>query len=1015
MNNHAIVLQEQGKWQEAEKMHGEVLEATKRRVLQEEYYGTLSSMNNLATVLREQGKWQEAEKMHGEVLEKRRRGLGEDHYGTLSSMNNLATVLREQGKWQEAEKMHGEVLEKRRRGLGEDHYGTLSSMNNLATVLREQGKWQEAEKMHGEVLEKRRRGLGEDHYGTLSSMNNLATVLREQGKWQEAEKMHGEVLEKRRRGLGEDHYGTLSSMNNLATVLREQGKWQEAEKMHGEVLEKRRRGLGEDHYGTLSSMNNLATAFQELGNWHEAEKMYREVLEIRRGVLGEDHKDTLSNMNNLATVLREQGKWQEAEKMYGEVLEKRRRVLGEDHYGTLSSMANLAIVLRRQGKWQEAEKMHREGLEAAKRRILGEDHQHNLRSMLNLGSRVSSRDRHDWQFLCSMRQEDHRDRLKDSVKHLGEAADCLQPRTDHPDLLEWRVVLVQQLLIQTNDRRLLQEVQELLHLVVSACSGTYGVKHPHTLKALGHLIIVLEELGTEEDADLWRHHYHYADSTMVPSTDDQLEESRSMDDIEGLDEKLRAIRDSNRKMASAVLAFSKSSESERAPHQEAHDSQDALFAAMSQPSSSLRSFLARELASEEEEEDKLVLQESPIAFSVACVQWQAMPSSLDLVDLPREDACHGVSRRGTVNRVPNATDETDKVQIDRCFPSPRAGRKVFLLERVVWSLHCSSVAVRMASVAGVPRTGLTCSEIRRMRGLECLEPACSTSAKGSSGREKLYNKIHFQGQHARSLSTSSTTETNHSSSPRSSTSEWDLAPEHPNRWNRARASTSVPGSGALASETCSKSDISSPDLAKENSSEEMDGSSRIELQEVDLLILNCQKSLADLLQGQGKLQEAEKWYREILEGETLSSQQRMRNGSVQAMVANEERAEVNGSQPQRQRASPPASASSNLADSPRSLLSLLEEVATSRRLAPNPENRAKLLAEWEELQKREATPAIHDEPQTSDPGSPSMFQLDKDSWDKIRAICYIACAQIPGGLAAGELVVQSMPPEIRTN
>jgi pentatricopeptide repeat protein len=63
-------------------------------------------MNNLALVLARQGKYDEAEEMHRRMLELRGRVLGKEHPDTLTSMNNLALVLASQGKYNEAEEMH---------------------------------------------------------------------------------------------------------------------------------------------------------------------------------------------------------------------------------------------------------------------------------------------------------------------------------------------------------------------------------------------------------------------------------------------------------------------------------------------------------------------------------------------------------------------------------------------------------------------------------------------------------------------------------------------------------------------------------------------------------------------------------------------------------------------------------------------------------------------------------------------------------------------------------------------
>ncbi|KAI1330264.1 Tetratricopeptide repeat-domain-containing protein [Xylariaceae sp. FL0255] len=61
-------------------------------------------MDNLASVLDSQGKYEEAEKMHRQTLGLGEKVLGREHPDTLTSMNNLALVLRSQGKYDEAQK-----------------------------------------------------------------------------------------------------------------------------------------------------------------------------------------------------------------------------------------------------------------------------------------------------------------------------------------------------------------------------------------------------------------------------------------------------------------------------------------------------------------------------------------------------------------------------------------------------------------------------------------------------------------------------------------------------------------------------------------------------------------------------------------------------------------------------------------------------------------------------------------------------------------------------------------------
>ena len=76
---------------------------TSLRVLEEEHPDTLTSIANLASTYWNQGRWDEAEKLHMQVMETRKRVLKEEHPDTLSSMANLTAIYRNQGRWDEVE------------------------------------------------------------------------------------------------------------------------------------------------------------------------------------------------------------------------------------------------------------------------------------------------------------------------------------------------------------------------------------------------------------------------------------------------------------------------------------------------------------------------------------------------------------------------------------------------------------------------------------------------------------------------------------------------------------------------------------------------------------------------------------------------------------------------------------------------------------------------------------------------------------------------------------------------
>ena len=197
---------------------------------------TLISMNNLAIVLGSQGKYEQAEEMYRQALRLAETVLGKEHPDTLMSINNLATVLSDQGKYKQAEEMHRQALRLKEIVLGKKHPSILASMNNLANVLRGQGKYEQAEEMHRQALRLTETVLGKEHPDTLTSMNNQANMLKDQGKYEQAEEMHRQALRLKETVLGKEHPNTLASMDNLATMLRDQGKYEQAEEMHRQTL-----------------------------------------------------------------------------------------------------------------------------------------------------------------------------------------------------------------------------------------------------------------------------------------------------------------------------------------------------------------------------------------------------------------------------------------------------------------------------------------------------------------------------------------------------------------------------------------------------------------------------------------------------------------------------------------------------------------------------------------------------------------------------------------------------------
>ena len=89
------------------------------RVLGAEHPDTLISIANLANTYQNQGRWNEAEKLNVDVMDMSKRLLGPEHPHTLLCIANLAIIYQNQGRWNEAEELEIQVMDMRKRLLGD--------------------------------------------------------------------------------------------------------------------------------------------------------------------------------------------------------------------------------------------------------------------------------------------------------------------------------------------------------------------------------------------------------------------------------------------------------------------------------------------------------------------------------------------------------------------------------------------------------------------------------------------------------------------------------------------------------------------------------------------------------------------------------------------------------------------------------------------------------------------------------------------------------------------------------
>ncbi|KAF7508555.1 hypothetical protein GJ744_009104 [Endocarpon pusillum] len=102
------------------------------------YPETLASVNNLALVLDSQGKYEEAERIHRQTLALSESVLGKKHPPTLGSVYCLANLLHSVKRYKDAELMYQRLCTGYKVTLGDSHPTTTACSQYYSSMCRKQ-------------------------------------------------------------------------------------------------------------------------------------------------------------------------------------------------------------------------------------------------------------------------------------------------------------------------------------------------------------------------------------------------------------------------------------------------------------------------------------------------------------------------------------------------------------------------------------------------------------------------------------------------------------------------------------------------------------------------------------------------------------------------------------------------------------------------------------------------------------------------------------------------------------
>jgi len=306
--------------------------------------------NEYARLLEEQGKYKEAEVMSRLTLEVASKKFGANHTTTQNEMRKLADILAAQAKYVEAEALHRKVLQSIEASLGLESLEAGYYMNQLADFIRRfGGDYKEAEHLFERAIQIIEHRLGDKHPDLAILLQNYASLPTMTERWDEANVLFLRSLSILEAVYGPEHPALATSLNNYAAMLFWKQRYDEAEAPFRRALTIRQKVYG-DHPVTAESYTNLGNNLRRQENYDGAEECYARALEIRLAILGPTHENTARTLHGYGMIMRIKGKLSQAEDFLTRSYAVRKASRGAAHRDTITTGIELAELFIEQSK-----------------------------------------------------------------------------------------------------------------------------------------------------------------------------------------------------------------------------------------------------------------------------------------------------------------------------------------------------------------------------------------------------------------------------------------------------------------------------------------------------------------------------------------------------------------------------------------------------------------------------------------------------------------------------------------
>lgn len=251
----------------------------RREMLGEESVAYGVSMNNLAVLLKDQGRYNESEKLLNESILIISSKVEPNDPSLAILFNNKAMLLQSLGRYDEALEFMQSSIDVSAESIGQKSTNHQRLLTNLGVLYQLRGEYDKAEETFLTVIDLKEKRLGKGHPDYAHMLTNLASLYVEMGKDEEVEELLEDAGEIYVKKFGTNHPSYAKNQSYLGNFYRYKGEFDKAEPLLREALVIRSKVLGENHPDYAQSMEDYALVQWGLGNPQEAFNYYEKSME----------------------------------------------------------------------------------------------------------------------------------------------------------------------------------------------------------------------------------------------------------------------------------------------------------------------------------------------------------------------------------------------------------------------------------------------------------------------------------------------------------------------------------------------------------------------------------------------------------------------------------------------------------------------------------------------------------------------------------------------------------------